>query len=775
MILLSVVSIVVMEDASASHIVGGDAIYTFVRHNADSTMATYEVTFTVYRDENGIGYEPLATFGIYRLIDNDTWVTERVIENIPIQNIQEINATNDPCSMQTISDIKVQSGIYSFEVTLPVIDNYYKIAYQKCCRNHAINNIKDAGITGAVFDLKISAEAQLNGISSPRFASLPPTYICVNEPLHYVHSGMDSDDRELRYSFCVPYVAGGIIDYTPQCCDCQNPEVGFCPPPFEEVIYKQGYSYDNPIGGSPQVRIDPITGIISGTPNQIGAYVVGVCIEEFVDGKVISQTRRDFQFNVVECTTALTAALEADTNYISVINGVEKTINEYHLCHDESLDIINQSSELQYINEYNWILRNDKNEIYFESSGSDAKDLYIQKLEHGIYEGEMILNISEACSDTAYISVTVHDEIEPEFTYSYDPCYMSSVQFTPTIFDGEDEIIYWNWNLGDGTSLDAESGAYFYKDRGQYNVVLTIMDAQQCTYSTEMMVDYNPMTDMPALEVEETTKLICEGDYYTFDNIDRYDEGTYEYFIPTVDNQCDSIHYILNLYHYPETIEETRKEYICQGQSILFDGEEFNQTGSYYKSFKFENADCDSLMLELIVEEAILPDVKLKSDTTITIRTDYALPLSIYGDYNSITWTPDYYLDCNSCINPITNLTDNQSFTAYIKSIDGCEIRKNININVEENNDFYMPNIISKSPNNNTLFVQSRSEIKYKYDMYIYDRYGNLIHECIDAVCNDSSIGWTPQDFNPGVFVYYVQFKDEYYKGTLSGSITIIE
>lgn len=776
-VLISLICLAPIMESAASHIVGGDANYTFLRHNAARTEATYEVTFTIYRDENGIGYESFAVFGVYKLTDNDVWLTETVVENVPLGAVESFSATSDPCSMQTISDVKVEAGTYTFEITLPVIDNYYKIAYQKCCRNHVINNIEDAGTTGAVYDIKISAESQLSGNSSPRFTAYPPTFICVNEPIYYKHSAMDPDTDELRYSFCVPYVAGGIIDYEPQCCDCQSPEVGFCPPPFEEVIYNPGYSYDNPIGGSGlnQMRINPTTGVISGLPNQVGSYVVGVCVEEYRNGELFSKIRRDFQFNVVECTPALTAIIESDSSYTEIINGEEKTIHAFNLCHDESLSIINNSTDLQYIEDYHWEVNNSQNVTVYDQAGADNKDLNIDKLEPGSYSAMMILNENQACSDTAYISINVEDEIIPEFMYDYDPCYMSPIYFSPLDFDHNEKIVSWKWDFGDGNSIDVMSGNYTYATVDDYQVTLTVVDDKSCTYTYEMNVDYNPMTEMPQLEVIETNAIICDGESFFFDGELKYKKGTYEYIIPTQDNLCDSILQRLYLDIYPDPTTESVYRYLCPGETISYNDTQIDEPSTFIENIKYQGASCDSIIRELNIEEAILPEVNLPSDITVTIRSEFELPAEITGAYSSILWTPEELLDCSHCESPTAQLNENQYFTIIIESLDGCIIERSINVYAEENNDFYMANVLSSKPGNKTLYVQSRAEISYAYDMYIYDRYGNVIHECLDATCNDSSKGWTPTNLNPGVFVYVVKFKDEYYKETIAGSVTIIE
>jgi len=773
-ILVLVICLFPIAKTSASHIVGGDVTYTFLKHNASKSEATYEVTFTIYRDQKGIAYEPIATFGVYRQTLNGDWITETVIENVPLKESQPFSATNDPCSMQMTSDIRVEYGIYTFEITLPVIDYYYKIAYQKCCRNHTINNIKDAGTTGAVFDIKISAESQLMGNSSPRFTAPPPTYICVNEPLYYMHGAMDPESNALRYSFCVPYVAGGIVDYQPQCCDCQSPEVGFCPPPFDEIIYNTGYSYDNPLGGSSALTINSENGEITGTPAEIGSYVIGVCVEEMKDGRVLSSIRRDFQFTVVECVPALSASVISDTNYIQPINGIDRTIHEFNLCYNEGLFIENNSGDLMYIDDYSWTLYDSQNINIFNASGPSQRDLNIAELKSGKYTGSMILNANQACSDTAYFIVNIEKEIQPEFTYEYDPCYMSPIHFSPVDFENYEKIVSWNWNFGDGTSVDAMSGAYTYTLADEYQVTLTVIDEQLCSYSYEMRVDYDPITTMPELELIESTETICNGESILFDGELKYESGTYEYIIPTQDKLCDSILYRLILDLHPEPTVELLHKYICPEESILFNGKEIYEAGTYIENLEYNEAACDSIVRELKVEEAILPKAHLPTDTTITIRSDYTIPLDIKGEYSAILWSPQDLLDCSQCEQPTTILTDNQHFMAIITSIDGCNIEKGIHISVEENNNFYMANSISTTPGDESLYVQSRPEINYKYDMYIYDRYGSMIHECLDATCNDASQGWKPTNLNTGAFAYVVKFKDEFYQEILAGSITVI-
>ena len=112
------------------------------------------------------------------------------------------------------------------------------------------------------------------------------------------------------------------------------------------------FTKNAPLAGNPVVTIDNTTGVIYGTPEINGQYVVGVCVEEFRDGVVISTIRRDFQFNVVTCTPNVFAQLAAEEVDTGGLDGKVFFINS---CGENTVTIENTSFNENNIFDYRWI------------------------------------------------------------------------------------------------------------------------------------------------------------------------------------------------------------------------------------------------------------------------------------------------------------------------------------------------------------------------------------------------------------------------------------
>ncbi|NNE27583.1 MAG: PKD domain-containing protein [Saprospiraceae bacterium] len=514
-------------ETKAAHIVGGDVTYDFVRFNGDSTEVTFRIVFTLYRDEfsGGANFDTDARFGIFQEVTPGNWRLYSEVRGVDPGGISSIPDPDLPC-IEPPSTIGVQRGSYVFEITLEVTDRNYMVAYQRCCRNNTIANILEPGETGAVFDVIITPKAQAEGNSSPKFNSFPPIFLCSGLQFEFDHSAQDLEGDVLRYTFCAPFESGGTVDAqtgTLGCCDCVRPLPGQCGPPFDNVIYRPPYTKNAPLAGNPVVSIDNNSGLISGTPEINGQYVVGVCVEEFRDGVIISKIRRDFQFNVLTCTPNLRALLEAD----DVQTGPNDT--EVYLiksCGDTTVRVINRSTGTD-IETYSWSFLEENGDVLFESfGGAENRDVDVTFPGLGSFSGTMILNENSECADTAFFSVSLFPSIDGEYEFAYDTCVAGPVDFTDLTVTGADQVIGWDWDFGDGNNASSQNPNHIYQEPGTKRVVLIAEDNNECKDTVVKDIVYLPVPQL--IVVEPTTFVGCLPAEIFFNNLSTPIDSTYE-------------------------------------------------------------------------------------------------------------------------------------------------------------------------------------------------------------------------------------------------------
>ena len=295
--LLLLFVLAIAQQSFATHIVGGEITYRCLG------MSRYEIVLTVYRDcYNGRpAFDDPAIVGVYQT-GPDLLFTKLLLAYDESTNDTLPVSLDNPC-LVVPPDVCVHKATYRKTVMLPYIHKGYTIVYQRCCRNRLIRNIPDPLNTGISFMVKISGKAQLECNNAATFSNWPPVAICVHQPINFDHAANDVDGDSLRYRLCTPLNGPDSLTSAP------NPPAG---PPYEELIWiDPPYNLSNLLGGV-ALSIDSITGLMTGIPNTIGNFVVGVCVDEFRDELLISTTRRDFQYNVADCGSPTAAFFVPD-------------------------------------------------------------------------------------------------------------------------------------------------------------------------------------------------------------------------------------------------------------------------------------------------------------------------------------------------------------------------------------------------------------------------------------------------------------------------------
>ncbi|MCR9287484.1 PKD domain-containing protein [Saprospiraceae bacterium] len=501
----------------AKHIIGGVVSYECLGGG------TYRFTLKMYRDcsdPTGANFDFQAPFAVYK---GDNQVALDVIEatyNFPINNVEP--DIDNPC-LQLPPNLCVEEAIYEFEYTFPQwpSNDSYHLTFQRCCRNATVTNIQTPGDVGATFTVEVTPASQALCNDSPFFETFPPIVICAGEPLEYDHAAFDAQGDQIIYELCEPLIGGGM-DFggggggTPgfECDDLvPNPA---CPPPYETVQYAPPYSATNPIGGNPAVTIDPVTGLLSGTPEVLGQFSVAVCAYEYRNGQLLSVIRRDVQFNVAECTPLVEADLISDA-----------LIDDFYVferCDDLEITIDNESTQNADLFDYRWdFLINGSIVSYDEWSPS------VTFPGAGEYTGALILNPGTACGDSANIRVTIHPEIIADFEFDYDTCIYGPVGFVDQSYiDGIGSFSKYEWLFGDGYSSELSNPVHIYEQPNDYVSRLVVEDENGCADTIVKQVNYRPVPAILVISPNDT--LGCPPADIVFNNLSNPVDNTYEIF-----------------------------------------------------------------------------------------------------------------------------------------------------------------------------------------------------------------------------------------------------
>lgn len=508
------------QSLQARHIIGGEVTYECVGIDTIRNEVTFRFICTVYRDcfGGGADFDPTFNFGIYYNTNNGWRLYD--VQSVNVSEI-ELIAVDDsnPCVIIP-PDVCVEKGVYTFERRLPLRNSNYMVAFQRCCRNNTITNIFDPGDQGAAYTVEITPQAQMACNSSPTFNSFPPIVICADQDLDYDHSAIDPEGDDLVYEFCTPLTAGGQLGTAgqpcpPGSCDCVIPDPSDCLPPFDEVVFKVPvYTSTRPIPGDPVITIDQVTGRITGTPNEQGQFVVGVCVREFRNGVLMTTFRREFQFNVTLCEPTVNAQIQAD----GVAGDNQYLVNS---CGDNTIDFVNLSTQERFIGDYYWEF-----DLNGQIDSFSSKDITVEFPGVGQYTGLMAINRGLDCSDTAYITVNVFPEIEANFSFDYDTCVAGPVTFVDSSFSGSGTITDWNWDFdGEGGST-VQGPEYQFRTPGDKAVTLSVTDVNECEDELEQVIPYYPVP--PLIIVEPSSFIGCAPASIRFVNLSVPIDDSYE-------------------------------------------------------------------------------------------------------------------------------------------------------------------------------------------------------------------------------------------------------
>lgn len=437
----------------ATHIVGGEMTYKCLGNDQ------YEVKLTIFRDcFNGIPwFDDPASIGIFA---NNT---NLLIDNVLVPLDPFLNDTLDPTldddCLSVPPNVCVNTTTYTTTVELPFIPGGYHLVYQRCCRNNTIANLILPEDVGATYSIEVGEEALLECNSSPVFNDWPPLFLCAGVPYNIDQSAVDDDGDSLVYKLCNPL--NGASDLNPQ-------PIPPNPPPYDTVPWLPPFGVDN-FTNNPAVdvmSIDPQTGLLTGTPNLLGQFVIGICVEEYRNGVLIGTNRRDYQVNVGDCE-AITSSFFAP----EVICGTFEV----------TLDNLSMNA-----NDFLWFFNDPAN----PGATSTAFEPTYTYSDFGTYTITLISEPGEICADTSSVDITFNpDSLTPDFDVQVSQCAEELfVTVTDLSTDDLSTIIGWEWELiVGGTTYESmdQNPVFVIGESGAGTIILTVTSENGCVETIE--------------------------------------------------------------------------------------------------------------------------------------------------------------------------------------------------------------------------------------------------------------------------------------------------
>ncbi len=488
--LFSFFLLLLISDAFANHISGGEIIYEYLGPGGTPNSKLYKITLRLFRDNNGGGaaMPNSVYFGIFTNGNFAQYPGPGQFYNVSISNGtggEPVPVDPPPICMSNPPDINYSVGFYTMNVELPDNAQGYTISYQTCCRIFPLQNVltqnQPAQGEGSTYVCTIPGFSQLpvGYNSSPQFTT-QLTRVCHGSAFTFNFSAMDPDADSLVYYFCSAYNRGAATN---------SANVNPTNPPYQFVNYINGYSGSSPLGST--ATINPQTGLISGiAPAVSGRYVVCVCINEYRNGVLIGYHRKDFILAVYDCDIPS-----------AVLNPRPVT------CDGFNVNFQNDGSDVN-IQTWFWDFGDPASGANNTSSLPTPTHVYT---DTGVYTVKFVVNRGLACSDSTTTVVKVYPGFFPGFTAT-GQCTNTPIQFTDNTTTNYGVVTPWQWDFGDVSSPNNTSNlqnpTHVFAASGNYDVQLIVGNSKGCrgTIMHTIMI-----IDQPSLSVNNDT-LICDLD-----------------------------------------------------------------------------------------------------------------------------------------------------------------------------------------------------------------------------------------------------------------------
>ncbi|MBL0077591.1 MAG: PKD domain-containing protein [Bacteroidetes bacterium] len=326
----------------------------------------------------------------------------------------------------------------------------------------------------------------------------------------------------------------------------------------------------------------------------------------------------------------------------------------------------------------------------------------------GLVKGTYTVTVKDrnSCPQISHIIVVNEPtELQVNVNATSLGCYGDQDGTATAIVSGGTAPYTYLWNNGSTEQSLSNLGV------GQYSVA--VMDANLCKAA-----DLDSIVEVKQLAFDlVATPITCFGD----------NDGLIE--IQNVLNNQGSVRFLVN------------------GSNAQTSNTIGNLSGGNYTIIMLDSVGCSLDKTTTIIEPApLLLDLGVNITLLLGESSDPFVPNVVgnQGDLNYL-WTPDTYLTCTDCEQPICAVPLNTTnYTLVITDAKGCTTSDNLLVTVEKPYIIYVPTAFSPNGDgtNDLLQVMPAIDLEKVNVFRVFNRWGEMVYEAYDFVPAYGQFGW---------------------------------
>ena len=465
----------------------------------------------------------------------------------------------------------------------------------------------------------------------------------------------------------------------------------------------------------------------------LGQFVVGVCVSEYRNGVLLSTTKRDFQFNIIDCD-----------NIFATIPAQQQFCNGY------TYSFSNTNTKAV---KYFWNFGDPKST---SDTAITSNPTYTYS-DSGTYTVMHVAWNNQGCADTAYTTVSIYPKFDPTIKSIDGQCITGNNFdfFADGLFE---TYAQFNWNFGldatPQTSSNQNPQNVSYSSVGKHSISLTITE-NGCS---KTIVDTAEVYPLPVADFSSIPQTGCEP--FSVQFTDSSISGTtlsylWNFGDGFTSTEANPIHIYTQagIYDVSLTISSTNG---CINTSTFFQS-------SLIAVLESPIAGIATDTLEKSIFDPSFDFTDLSSGaTSCSIEM---------GDGSNES-------DCGNFSYQFAD-TGNYQITQIVYNAIGCTDTAVLTIRVNPEYRFFIPNTFTPSGDHlNETFIPITMGVNVQdYSFEIFNRWGQLVFET-----HDSTLGWNGRLNNTGalspddVYIYRIRLGNVFKKTfQFNGIVTLLK